>query len=397
MVLEKLWMVGIDERTPVAVRERYARLRVPWPLLGAEEMVILSTCQRREVYLVGNREAVSLVEKALFPDFPKEHLLLRLSEEAVIRRLFRVACGVESLAVGENQVLGQVRRSWEVAREQGWCGKFLNRLFLQAVTLGKRVRRETDFGRTSLSIGALAIQFAERFLGDLRDKRVFLIGTGEMAQLLIRYLLERHVGEIRVSSKNPERARCVQRQFPGIQVFPYGEKYERMQGCEMLVSATEAPHYTVERSSFRKIFPEAPHFLLDLGVPRNIDPQIGELESVRLFTLEDLQNVAKENRHHRLQELEQVERFIDEAVEAFRFSLYWNTLVQALQEDFQEITREELQRLFGETALLAESQMVPIKETLQRINRRFFAHLKNVLKDGMDGVWRREKESCPGR
>jgi glutamyl-tRNA reductase len=163
------------------------------------------------------------------------------------------------------------------------------------------------------------------------------------------------------------------------------------------VSATEAPHYTVERSSFRKIFPEAPHFLLDLGVPRNIDPQIGELESVRLFTLEDLQNVAKENRHHRLQELEQVERFIDEAVEAFRFSLYWNTLVQALQEDFQEITREELQRLFGETALLAESQMVPIKETLQRINRRFFAHLKNVLKDGMDGVWRREKESCPGR
>ena len=394
MVLEKLWMVGIDEQTPVAVRERYACLSVPWPLGGVEEMVILSTCQRREVYLVGDREVVSLIEKTFFPDFPKEHVLLRFSEEAVIRRLFRVACGVESLAVGENQVLGQVRRSWELAREQGRCGKFLNRLFLQAITLGKKVRRETDFGRASLSIGALAIQFAERFLGDLQDKRVFLVGTGEMAQLLIRYLLERQVGEIRVSSKNSERARCLQRRFPGIQVFPYGEKYERMKGCEMLVSATEAPHYTVECSSFRKVFPEAPHFLLDLGVPRNIDPEIGKLEGVRLFTLEDLRNIAGENRHRRLQELNQVERFIDEAVAAFRFSLHWNTMVQVLQKDFREITQEELRRLFGTPSFLPESQRIPVEEALERINRRFFAHLKDCLRDG---GWKHERESCPGR
>ncbi|MEN3188926.1 MAG: NAD(P)-binding domain-containing protein, partial [Atribacterota bacterium] len=243
----------MDEKTPLAVRERYCFQEVLWPLGAVREMVVLSTCQRREVYFVSSKEEVAMVKETMFPDFPRDFLLC-LSGEDVVRRLFRVTCGLESLALGEHQILGQVKRFWEKAREERRCGKDLNRLFLRAITLGKKVRAETSLGSASLSIPSLAVQFAERFLGSLRGKRVFLIGTGEMGRLLLTYLLERGIIEVRVSSKNPERALLLKKEFPDIQVFPYQEKYERLKGCDLLASATEAPHYTVEFRSFQKVW-----------------------------------------------------------------------------------------------------------------------------------------------
>lgn len=381
MAFEKLWMVGLDERVALPLREKYRSKVVSWPIPKVEEIVVVSTCQRQEVYWVGEKDSCVVVEEVFFPDFPREVPLQRLGGKEVVRHLFRVACGVESLALGESQVLGQVKRSWEKARCQEWCGKVLNRLFLRAVTLGKKVRATTNLGSTSLSVGALAIQFAERFLGDLRGKRVFLIGTGEMGRILLQYLRERGVGEVRLSSKTTERARLFNAEFPEIRVFSWKDKYEYMKGCDMLISVTEAPHYTVDLPRFRAILPEAPRFLLDLGVPRNIDPAIGGIEGVGLFTLEDLRGVAEENRCRRMQELARAEEMIEEAVDRFWSSLLWDLLFVTLEHEFREIAGQEWQELIRNVPGLRQEEKA-IMEVLQRINRRFLVHLKEVFWTG---------------
>lgn len=381
MAFEKLWMVGLDERVALPLREKYRSKVVSWPIPKVEEIVVVSTCQRQEVYWVGEKDSCVVVEEVFFPDFPREVPLQRLGGKEVVRHLFRVACGVESLALGESQVLGQVKRSWEKARCQEWCGKVLNCLFLRAVTLGKKVRATTNLGSTSLSVGALAIQFAERFLGDLRGKRVFLIGTGEMGRILLQYLRERGVGEVRLSSKTTERARLFNAEFPEIRVFSWKDKYEYMKGCDMLISVTEAPHYTVDLPRFRAILPEAPRFLLDLGVPRNIDPAIGGIEGVGLFTLEDLRGVAEENRCRRMQELARAEEMIEEAVDRFWSSLLWDLLFVTLEHEFREIAGQEWQELIRNVPGLRQEEKA-IMEVLQRINRRFLVHLKEVFWTG---------------
>lgn len=378
MAFEKLWMVGLDERVALPLREKYRSKVVSWPIPKVEEMVVVSTCQRQEVYWVGEKDSCVVVEEVFFPDFPREVPLQRLGGKEVVRHLFRVACGVESLALGESQVLGQVKRSWEKARCQEWCGKVLNRLFLRAVTLGKKVRATTNLGSTSLSVGALAIQFAERFLGDLRGKRVFLIGTGEMGRILLQYLRERGVGEVRLSSKTTERARLFNAEFPEIRVFSWKDKYEYMKGCDMLISVTEAPHYTVDLPRFRAILPEAPRFLLDLGVPRNIDPAIGGVEGIGLFTLEDLRGVAEENRRRRMQELTRAEEMIEEEVDRFWSSLLWDLLFATLEHEFREIAGQEWQELIRDVPGLRQEEKA-IMETLQRINRRFLVRFKEVF------------------
>ncbi|MEN3203281.1 MAG: glutamyl-tRNA reductase [Atribacterota bacterium] len=385
MALEGFRMVGMDEKTPLAIRERYFCREVPWPLGMVREMVVLSTCQRHEVYFVGEKEDTEAVQKALFPGFPQEALLC-LSGGDVVRRLFRVTCGLESLALGEHQILGQVKRAWEKAREEKRCGKDLNRLFLRAITLGKKVRAKTFLGSASFSIPSLVVQLAERFLGDLQGKRVFLIGTGEMGRLLITYFLERGVGEIRVSSRNPKRALSLQREFPTIKLLPYWEKYEYLRGCDLLVSATEAPHYTLEFQPFRRVWPEVPRLLFDLGLPRNIDPKIATLEGVRLSTLEDLEGIARERRSRLVQDVAKVEAMIEEAVRLFCRSLEWDELFRTLTTNFQEIALEELSQLFRNIPYLGREDQDRVIETVFRANRRFLICIRTVLQSEDKGV-----------
>lgn len=377
----------MDEKTPLAIRERYFCREAPWPLGMVREMVILSTCQRHEVYFVGGKEDVEAVQNALFPGFPQEALLC-LSGVDVVRRLFRVTCGLESLALGEHQILGQVKRAWEQARKEKRCGKNLNRLFLRAITLGKKVRAKTFLGSASFSIPSLVVQLAERFLGDLQGKRVFLIGTGEMGRLLITYFLERGVGEIRVSSRNPKRALSLQKEFPGITLLSYWEKYERLRGCDLLVSATAAPHYTLEFQPFQKVWPEVPRFLFDLGLPRNIDPKIATLEGVRLSTLEDLEGIARERRSRLMQDVAKVEAMIEESVRFFCRSLEWDELFGALAKNFQEVALEELSQLFQNIPYLGQEDQDRVIETVLRANRRFLVRVKTMLQNGDGGVHR---------
>lgn len=389
-------MLGIDGRTPLAIREKYALLEVPWQLEGVEEMVLLSTCQRREAYLVGEERAIREAERVLFPGGVEKGAFLRLSGKEVVYRLFRVACGVESLAVGESQVLGQVKQSWERAQKSGWCGKNLGILFLRAVTLGKKARTRTALGSFSLSVASLAVQFAEDFLGGLQGKRIFLIGTGEMARLLLRYLLERGTGEIRVSSKNPERAEMLRGEFPDIRVVSYTEKYEHLKGCDMLVSASEAPHYTVDFFPFRAIEPQAPRFLLDLGLPRNIDPKIATIEGVKLCTLEDLEKIAEENRLRRVQELGRVETLIEEEVRRLIRFWEWEELCRVFREDLEELARKELVRLLDQLPSLNQREWCLVEESLKRLSGRFLGRMKKRLqKEGIHDSG--PKKNCPSR
>ncbi|MGC8777119.1 MAG: glutamyl-tRNA reductase [Candidatus Caldatribacteriaceae bacterium] len=398
MVFEQLWMVGIDERVPLPIREQYFPRIVPWPLKGVEEMVLVSTCQRQEVYLVGGEEAGKKAEKVFFPRFPQEQPLLRLSGKEAVRHLFRVACGIESLALGEHQVLGQVKRAWERAHRERWSGKVLNRLFLRAITLGKKVRAETALGSASLSVSALAIQLAERFWGSLQGKRVFLIGTGEMGRLLIRYFLERGVEEIRISSRTPERTALLRKEFPTLRVFPWQEKYRYLRGCDILVSVTEAPHHTIDLPSFQRIFPGGPRFLLDLGVPRNIDPAIGNLEGVVLFTLQDLQGVAEENRRRRWREMVRVEQMVEEATRCFWPSLQWELFFKAFELEFEELTLLEVESLVRELPVL-QSEKEAVTEVVRQWNHRLLVSLKKALVRGSGDEKRTPdmEETHPGR
>lgn len=324
-----LLVVGLSWQTaPVELRERFAypegeiaptlaRLRTEG---GAGEAVLLSTCNRVELYAAGFDSAsqgVSVLRRFLAADRAAQagqEAFYGHSGAAALEHLFRVACGLDSLVLGETEILGQLKKAYDLALEGGHTGRVLNKAFQGAFSVAKKVRRETQIQRGNTSVASVAVDLAERIFDGLAGREVMVVGAGDTSEKTARALLSRGARGVIVSNRSHERAVALAAELGGraIRFEDWSSEFARV---DILISSTSAPHYVVDHARLEPLLrlrPARPLLLIDLAVPRDIDPEVKRLDNVFLANVDDLQAVAEEHLRSRRQEMGRCETIVRE-------------------------------------------------------------------------------------
>jgi glutamyl-tRNA reductase len=322
---------GVDHhRTPVAVRERLAlgAERVPElvgrlrELLPTGEAVVLSTCNRFEIYISGSHSLRKPAEVVAALGGVEVDLVVNNGYihhgTAGVRHLFRVASGLESLVLGEEQIVHQVKQAYETAYAAGWTGGLLNPLFQRALGVAKDVRTNTALSRHKLSVASVAVDLARQVHGDLQRARLLVLGAGEMAELAVRYLHEHGVRSISIVNRSTERALALAETAEAT-VLPWSDLGRALAEHDIVVASTSAPHTVVSCEEVRRAMGRrrTPLVLIDLAVPRDIDAAVGELDDCYLYNIDHLERVVAANRQLRTDEVEHAEARVDEQVRSF--------------------------------------------------------------------------------
>jgi len=357
-------LVGVNHRTaPLDVRERFAHgaHEVPGALrrvleAGASGGVLLSTCNRTEFYLSGASDATTdavwaLLDQRLGDGRPARGYGYQRRDRDAVRQVYRVAAGLDSMILGESQIQGQVRDAWELSR--GLAGPVLHRLFQSALLVGARVRSETALGRGAASAPSAAVALAGKIFGDLQGRQALILGAGDMAELAAACLVDAGVRVTLVANRTPERARAVaDRLGGGAAAQSLDDAWEHFAVADIVITSTAAPHAVV---TWARIAPAVarrggrPLCVLDLAVPRDVEPAVGQLENVFLYDLDDLQAVAGQASAERRAEIPRAEQIVDEEVE--HFWAWHDTLavVPVLKEfrgRMEAVRTAELERVF---------------------------------------------------
>jgi glutamyl-tRNA reductase len=359
----ELLALGISHKTaPLELRERLAltegrAVSVLNELLSGSETlegVALSTCNRTELYLVTSdpvaAESSALGVLARQADLRPTELvghLYSLRAAGAARHLYRVTAGLDSMIIGEAEVQGQVKRAYELALVENATGAILNRLFRGALAAGKRARTETAIGEKGLSISSVAVELAQRVLGDLARRRVLVIGAGETAELTARALAARGVETVFVANRRYDRAIGLAQRFGG-EAVRFDELPGQLELADIVVSATNSPHHIVEREELEQVMAQRqgrPLLLVDIAVPRDVDPACRELPGVSVHDVDDVQAIVERNASVREAEARDAERILE--AELARFQRWLSTLevvptVAALRERGEEIVRRVL-------------------------------------------------------
>jgi glutamyl-tRNA reductase len=362
--MSELLALGVSHKTaPLELRERLSltegravgALRELTEAGGIHEATAISTCNRTELYLVVSDpvEAESTAlgvltrQAEIRPTELLGHLYSLRSGEAV-RHLFRVTAGLDSMIVGEAEIQGQVKRAYELALVEGGTGPILNRLFRGALTAGGRARDETGISEKNVSIPSVAVDLARRALGDLAERRVLVVGAGETAELLARALVSRGVTTVFVANRHYDRAIGLAERFGGNAVR-FDELPEQLEQADIVVSATNSPHHIVERDELEHVMSlraGRPLLLVDIAVPRDIEPACREVAGVSLHDIDDVQKIVERNASGREAEARRAERILD--AEQHRFERWLASLevvptIAALRERGDEIVRRVLE------------------------------------------------------
>ncbi len=313
-----IFVVGLSYKTtPVEIREKLAvqrsRLQCSGCRLklraGLEEVVLLSTCNRVEIYGVSpwiHGRVQQLFQELTNSDFDfTPHLYVKEGMEAA-RHLFSVASGLDSLVIGETEITGQVKNAYQLAKDAGLVGKKMNRLFQTAFSVVKSIRTNTAIGRGATSVGSVAVELAEKvFDTHLADKTVMILGAGQMGEACVKHLAKRGANTVLVANRSVERAEKLAAEFGG-RAVRIENLAAAMAEADILVSSTGSPDLVLQRDDVAKILPARRHrplVLVDIAVPRDIDPAVAELANVFLYDIDDLEAVVRENTKYREQEL----------------------------------------------------------------------------------------------
>jgi glutamyl-tRNA reductase len=396
-----LLLLGVTHRTaPVELRERLdfasrdvgAAVEALGARPGVAESVVLSTCNRAEVYAAaenleqGRDEILTFLGD--YHHVPRNvflpHLFERQEAEAV-HHLFRVAAGLDSLVVGEPQILGQVKEAWSIAAERRCAGPLLNKLFHASFAVGKRVRTETSLGEGAVSVSFAAVQLARKIFGRLAGRRVLVIGAGEMGKLTAQHLRAQGVGEITITSRTLGHAEALAHDVNGAAV-PWGDLMTTLARADIVITSTGSPKPILDRAHVESVMGRGrrdPLFIIDIAVPRDVDPAAAEIEQVFLYNVDDLQTVVQENLSRRTSEIQHAETIVAEDVGRF---MSWHRsraaipTVVALRQRFDAIRRAELQRLDGKLAGLPPEARARVDEVTRLIMEKLLLEPTEQLK-----------------
>ena len=323
-------VLGLSHHTaPVTLRERFAfaEARVPAVLQMlrdgglAGEAVVLSTCNRVELYTataLEPRRAFAELRQFLLTchDYrdPLTDELYLLAEPQSIEHLFRVACGLDSMVLGETEILGQLKKAYDFSLQHGHSGPVLNKAFQKAFNVAKHIRTETNIQRGSISVGSVAVELAEKIFSSLSDRHVMVVGAGETSEKTARALLSRGAKSIIVSNRSYERAAALAAELGGTAI-QFEEWEKTFADIDIVISSTSAPHYILDRPKLEPLMRlrrNRPLLLIDIAVPRDIDPQVNFLDNVYLYNIDDLQAIADDSLKQRKEEIARCEAIIRE-------------------------------------------------------------------------------------
>lgn len=372
-------LVGLSHNTaPVEIRERLSfsgeqliagilRLRDYEEIL---ECVILSTCNRVEVYVTVEKPELGVARIKDFlhasqPDIPLEKITQHLythKNDGVVKHLFRVAASLDSMVIGEVQILGQVKDAFDCALLNKTTGVVLNKLFKKAIFTAKRVRTETRIGESAVSISFAAVELAKKIFSNLRSKTGMLIGAGEMGELAAQNLVNSGIKEIVVSNRNYDRALDLARSYNG-RAARFEDFLQEMVNVDVVICSTGAPNYVIRYEDVQEMIHQRknrPLFFIDISVPRNIDPEINKIGNVFLYDIDDLEAVVETNLKTRREEAEKGEQIIAE--ELGKFTQWFKSLevvptIIALKDKVEEIRRKELERTMGRLRSLSPEEV----------------------------------------
>ncbi|MDD5558563.1 glutamyl-tRNA reductase [Candidatus Methylomirabilis sp.] len=361
-------VLGLSHKTaPIELREKLYVPESELPEILEEiggcgqilERLFLSTCNRVEAYAVvedveGARQFLVefLAERHKLSVQAFEPSLYLLTADQAIRHIFRVASSLDAMVVGESQILGQVKAAYAVALEREATGLILNALMDRALRVAKRVRTETGIATSAVSVSTAAIELAKKIFGDLTGRTVMLIGAGKMSELSAKHLLADGVGTVIVANRNFDRAVEMAERWNGRAVRFDHVKSEMVQ-ADIVISSTGAPHQILSRADLQEIILQRrnrPIFVIDIAVPRDVDPEANEIDNVYLYDLDDLQGVVQANLRERQREAELAEAMIDREVKQFAewlASLHVVPTIVAMRKKVESIREEELQKIFA--------------------------------------------------
>lgn len=387
-------LLGINHKTAsVEVRECIAfsedeTKTALHSLLGKsfiKEALLFSTCNRVEILLVTDNKARAVAEtKGFIAEFNKiplenfeDSLYIHEGNDAV-RHVFRVASSLDSMVVGEPQILGQVKEAYRTATEENASGVILNRLLHRTFFVAKRIRTETGIGDHAVSISYAAVELARKIFGVLNDKTVMLIGAGEMAELAVEHLIRNNAAKVWVANRTFEKGVELAKQFKG-QAIRFEEIPESLKTVDIIISSTGSPDYVIQRDQVKDVLRKRknrPLFFIDIAVPRDIDPEINRLNNSYVYDIDDLKGVIDENIEDRRKEAIKAERIVDEAV--IRFREWYESLnvvptIVALRNKMQTIAAAELKKTL-------QSSKIPEQEA-EAIHKMADSLIKKILHD----------------
>ncbi|GAB2560762.1 glutamyl-tRNA reductase [Gracilibacillus alcaliphilus] len=332
------------------------------------ENVIISTCNRTEIYAVVDQlHTGRFFVKQFLADWfgiDKDTFLPHLivyENDAAVEHLFRLACSLESMVIGETQILGQVRKNFLLAQEYKLTGTIFNELFKQAVTVGKKSQRSTAIGENAVSVSYAAVELAKKLFTNLQDKHVVIIGAGKMGELAAKNVYGSGAKQVTVVNRTIEKAEQLARQFNG-EAKSDKELDTILQEADIVISSTGSEQYVVTKQSVQKVANERqgrPLFLVDIAVPRDLDPQLAELDDVFLYDIDDLQDVVDSNMQVRKDAAQEIELWIEEEIVAF--NEWFNTLgvvpiITALREQALSIQKETMKSIERKIPELTERE-----------------------------------------
>lgn len=407
----QILMLGVDHTTaPIALREQLSLSKRQLPQLleamcaGIHECVILSTCNRFEVYLVcqdaagGERHLLQTLSttRAIAEQELRAHCYLHVDTQAVAH-LFGVACGLYSLVPGEAQIQGQVAESLEVAQGAGYAGPITSALFRAAIVAGKRARSETAISRNAASISQVAVQLARRLFPDLNSAGVLLVGSGKMSELAAQNLCEHGAQGLVIINRTQSHAIDLAHRY-GARYRSFAELASSLAEADVVISSTTAPRAVITREMMEKVMQQRAGrslLLIDIALPRDVEPSVAQLPGIHLYNLDDLQTGVDEGVRLRLQEVEQVQAIIAQESDAFERwlrSLSVTGTISDLRRHVEEVRQQELTRAIRQLSpRLEERDLVAVQQLTTRLVNKLLhvptLRLKHAATEGQGHVY----------
>jgi glutamyl-tRNA reductase len=397
-------LTGVNHRSaPLQVRERFAipEARLPEAVRrlaqypGVEEALIVSTCNRVE-FLARTTNGTAdltgfLTEYFGSPPDEFRSYLYEYRETDAVRHVFRVAASLDSMVVGEPQILGQVKEAYAVARAMGTISSHLDALLTRAFAVAKRIRTETAVGTSAVSVASVAVDLAKKIFGSLQGRAVFLVGAGKMSELAARHLLAQGVGSLLITNRTPERALQLAQRFNG-QAVPFEQLYDFAAKADIVITSTGAPHCLFRKEHGEKFLQRRrnkPMFFIDIAVPRDVDSAVNDLDGIFVYDIDDLQAVVSTNLADRTEEARRAEALVTEEVERFVARLQTADVVPtivSLQEHLETIRQAEIDRVRGRLGSLSAEQEMAIEALsrgiINKIMHTPIVTLKSAAREG---------------
>ncbi len=403
-----LMVVGLNYRTaPMAVRERfwisenrrYEALLQLSKAEGIEEVIVLATCNRTEFLLWVND--VTLAANSVMRFLGAEYGLMlcewkhfyRLLDEAALLHIFRVASRLDSMVVGEPQVVLQMQQAWQQAQKVSATGRFLDVVMQKALAVSERVSRETAIGKAAVSIPYAAVALTRQIFGTLENKKALLLGAGQMSELSARELLSHGADSVRVSviNRTLEHAVELATKLGGLAI-PFEERWQHMADADVIISSTSCPHTILSREEAELLIQERkvrggkdrPLVIVDIAMPRNIDPAVRDVKGVFLYNLDDLENVSDHNSSEREAAAAEAQKIVQGEVQGFRLKLMAERVVPtivALRQRLDEICRQELESFRQECGPFSPDKDEMLNAVLSRMTQRIAGSLARELKE----------------